>query len=153
MARPAHRHPKHIPAHRYPTKLPSARAVGTGALAAGCLAMTLVPVSAGAKGRGGGHGGGGPVPIGGGSGTATCSVPATPLGGVIDIRGTGYAPNEMLQEWMSDDAMTAISFIGADPAGTLSGQLGYANHAGSYSVSVKDSASGAAEATCSFTVS
>ena len=149
MARPAHRLPRHIPAHRVPTRLPSAKAVGAGAVAAGCLAMTLVPVAAHAKGR---HSGGGPQPISGG-GTATCTVPATAFGAAIMINGSGYAPGEMLQEWTTNDSMTAINFIGADASGNLAGELGWANRAGSYSVAVKDSSSGAVEATCSFSVS
>ncbi|HEU5003401.1 MAG TPA: hypothetical protein VFW71_11575 [Actinomycetota bacterium] len=153
MARPAHRQPRHVPTHRHPSKLPSARAVGTGAVAAGCIAMTLVPVAAGAKGRtnGGGHGGGGtPVLVAGGA--ATCSVPETALGSAIMISGSGYAPGAVLQEWMVGP-YTGISFIGADGQGNLGGDLGWANRAGDYTVTVKDSASGATEASCAFSIS
>lgn len=149
MAHPAHRLPRHIPAHRVPSKLPSAKAVGTGAVAAGCLAMTLMPVAAGAKGH---HGGGGPQPISGGGG-ATCSVPSTLVGQALDITGAGYAPNEMLQEWTVGSSYTGISFLGADASGNLAGTLGWANQVGAYTEAVKDAGSGTVMATCSFTVS
>lgn len=87
------------------------------------------------------------------TGTATCAVTPNPvaLGAEYFINGSGYAPNEVLQEWISGYNLT-ILFSGADAYGNLSGASAWANHTGSYTVTVKDGNTGTALASCAFSI-
>jgi len=122
------------------------RFVKAGVLVAGVLVASLVPSAAFAKGKPD-HGGGGT--------TGTCWVTPNPvpLGAQFDISGSGFAPNEFLQQWTISSSATMITFVGADASGNFTGAMGWANHSGSYTVQVKDSNSGSVKATCSFTIS
>lgn len=123
------------------------RFVKTSVLVAGVLAASLVPSAAFAKGKPD-HGGGG-----GTTGTCWVSPNPVPLGAQYDISGSGFAPNEFLQQWTISSMATSITFVGADANGNFTGATGWANHSGAYTVEVKDSSSGAVKATCSFTIS
>lgn len=85
---------------------------------------------------------------------ATCSVTPNPvpLGSQYTIAGAGYAPNEILQEWVNGGSGTSVFFGGADANGNLSIAAGWANQTGAYSVTVKDASSGKALASCGFTI-
>lgn len=124
------------------------RLVKTGVLVAGVLAASVIPSAAFAKGKPN-HGGGG----GGSTGICWVTPNPVPLGAQWDISGSGFAPNEILQQWTISSSATIITFVGADANGNFTGAMGWANHVGAYTVEVKDSSSGAIKATCSFSVS
>lgn len=113
-------------------------------LVAGML-VALLPGAAFAKGK--------PSPNPTPTGTATCAVTPNPvpLGAQYFISGSGYAPNEVLQEWISGYNLT-ILFAGADAYGNLSGASAWANHTGAYTVTVKDGITGTALASCAFSI-
>ncbi|HEU5003400.1 MAG TPA: hypothetical protein VFW71_11570 [Actinomycetota bacterium] len=132
----------------YLSRTSLSRLVKASILVAGVLAASVVPSAAFAKGKPD-HGGGNT------SGTGICWVSPNPvpLGAQYDISGSGFAPNEILQQWTISSLATSITFVGADASGNFTGATGWANHSGAYTVEVKDSASGAIKATCSFTIS
>ena len=117
-----------------------------GALLAAGLLVVALPGIASAKGK--------PSPPPAPSGNGRCWVtPApVPVGTLYTVNGSGFAPNEVLQEWVTG-YNTTIIFAGADANGNISGAQAWAVHSGSYQVTVKDGNGTGSLATCAFTVS
>ena len=114
------------------------------ALAVAGMFLALLPGTALAKGHAA------PAAV---TSSANCSVSpgVVPAGSLYTMTGSGYAPNEVLEEWINGGLGTVITFGGADANGNMMAQA-YAYYTGSYTVSVKDVNSGAILATCGFSV-